>query len=95
MSKRKSRMRQKRVLLFLISDYPFPFFREWYITSSSIRALPRSCTGLGISVILIPDKKEQTPNGKYKNNIYVLLSQDNPDIYRDLSENDELPLFVS
>lgn len=39
--------------------------------------------------------KKHKGNSKYKNNIYVLLSQDNPDIYRDLSETDELPLFVS
>lgn len=29
---------------------------------------------------------------KYKNNIYVLLAQDNPEIYRDLSQPEELPL---
>ena len=39
--------------------------------------------------------KKHTGTGKYKNNIYVLLSQDNPEIYRDLSEPEELPLFIS
>ena len=29
---------------------------------------------------------------KFKNNVYILLSQDNPDIYRDLSEPEALPL---
>ena len=32
--------------------------------------------------------------GKYKNNVYVLLPQDNPEIYRDLSKPEELPLFI-
>ena len=36
-----------------------------------------------------------TIGGKYKNNIYVLLSKDNPEIYRDLNEPEELPLFIS
>ena len=39
--------------------------------------------------------KKHKGTGKYKNNIYVLLSQDNPEIYRDLSEPEELPLFIS
>ena len=38
--------------------------------------------------------KKHKGNGKYKNNVYVLLPQDNPDIYRDLSEPEELPLFI-
>ena len=38
--------------------------------------------------------KKHKGTGKYKNNVYVLLSQDNPDIYRDLSEPEELPLFI-
>jgi len=39
--------------------------------------------------------KKHRGSGKYKNNIYVLLSQDNPEIYRDLTEPEELPLFIS
>ena len=42
---------------------------------------------------LIKIKKYKGP-GKYKNNIYVLLPQDNPDIYRDITEPEELPMFV-
>lgn len=38
--------------------------------------------------------KKHKGNGKYRNNVYVLLSQDNPDIYRDLIEPEELPLFI-
>ena len=38
--------------------------------------------------------KKHKGTGKYKNNVYVLLSQDNPDIYRDLAEAEELPMFV-
>ena len=41
---------------------------------------------------LIEIRKHAGP-GKYKNNVYVLLSQDNPEIYRDLEEPEELPLF--
>ena len=43
---------------------------------------------------LIKVKKHKGP-GKYKNNIYVLLPQDNPDIYRDITETEELPMFVT
>lgn len=43
---------------------------------------------------LIEVKKHKGAS-KYKNNIYVLLSQDNPDIYRDLSEPEELPMFMT
>ena len=39
--------------------------------------------------------KKYKGTGKYKNNIYVLLPQDNPEIYRDLSEPEELPLLVT
>ena len=39
--------------------------------------------------------KKYKGTGKYKNNIYVLLPQDNPKIYRDLSEPEELPLLVT
>ena len=64
-------------------------------------------TKLGIAMSTVQDRinllekrkliaiKKYKGTGKYKNNVYVLLSQDNPDIYRDLSETDELPLFVS
>ena len=38
--------------------------------------------------------KRHKGTGKYKNNVYVLLPQDNPEIYRDLSESEELPLFI-
>lgn len=41
---------------------------------------------------LIAIKKHNGPS-KYKNNVYVLRSQDNPDIYRDLEEPEELPLM--
>ena len=43
---------------------------------------------------LIEIKKHKGAS-KYKNNIYILLSQDNPDIYRDLSESEELPMFMT
>ena len=64
-------------------------------------------TKLGIAMSTVLDRinllekrkliaiKKHKGTGKYKNNVYVLLSQDNPNIYRDLSETDELPLFVS
>jgi len=39
--------------------------------------------------------RKHTGDGKYKNNVYVLLSQDNPDIYRDLTEPEELPMFMT
>ena len=63
-------------------------------------------TKLGIAVSTIQDRigmlekrkliaiKKHTGTGKYKNNFYVLLPQDNPEIYRDLSEPEELPLFI-
>lgn len=34
-------------------------------------------------------------NGKYKNNVYTLLSTDNLDIYHDLSEPEELPMYIT
>lgn len=34
-------------------------------------------------------------SGKYKNNVYTLLSIDNPEIYRDLDEPEELPMYIS
>ena len=61
-------------------------------------------TKLGMAVSTIQDRinylvqqqlitiKKHTGPGKYKNNIYVLLAQDNPDIYRAHSEPEELPL---
>lgn len=39
--------------------------------------------------------KKHKGTGKHKNNIYVLLSQDNPEIYRDLNEPEELPMFMT
>ena len=39
--------------------------------------------------------KKHKGTGKYKNNIYVLLHQDNPEIYRDLSEPEELPMYIT
>ena len=38
--------------------------------------------------------KKHTGTGKYKNNVYVLLPQDNPEIYRDLTEPEELPMYI-
>ena len=61
---------------------------------------------LGIAVSTVQDRinllekrklievKKHKGTSKYKNNIYVLLPQDNPDIYCDLSEPEELPLFI-
>ena len=63
-------------------------------------------TKLGIAMSTVQDRinllekrkliaiKKHKGAGKYKNNVYVLLHQDNPDIYRDLSELGELPLFI-
>lgn len=34
-------------------------------------------------------------SGKYKNNVYTLLSTNNPEIYRDLDEVEELPMYIS
>ena len=63
-------------------------------------------TKLGIAMSTVQDRisllekrkliaiKKYKGTGKYKNNIYVLLPLDNPDIYRDLSEPEELPLFI-
>ena len=63
-------------------------------------------TKLGIAVSTAQDRinlleerklisiKKHKSTSKYKNNIYVLLSQDNPEIYRDLSESEELPMLV-
>ena len=39
--------------------------------------------------------KKHTGAGKYKNNVYILLPQDNPEIYRDLSEPEELPMYIT
>ena len=39
--------------------------------------------------------KKHTGTGKYKNNVYVLLPQDNPEIYRDLAEPEELPMYIT
>lgn len=39
--------------------------------------------------------KKHTGTGKYKNNVYVLLPQDNPEIYRDLTEPEELPMYIT
>lgn len=39
--------------------------------------------------------RKHTGAGKYKNNIYVLLPQDNPEIYRDLTEPEELPMYIT
>lgn len=39
--------------------------------------------------------RKHTGTGKYKNNVYVLLPQDNPEIYRDLSEPEELPMYIT
>ena len=59
---------------------------------------------LGIAVSTVQDRlrlleqrkliavRKHTGVSKYKNNIYVLLAQDNPEIYRDLGEPEELPL---
>ena len=67
--------------------------------------LHKISTKLGIAVSTVQDRinylvkwkpieiKKHTGPGKYKNNFYVLLSQDNPEIYRDLEEPEELPLF--
>jgi len=67
--------------------------------------LHKISTKLGIAVSTVQDRinylvkrklieiKKHTGPGKYKNNVYVLLSQDNPEIYRDLEEPEELPLF--
>lgn len=64
-------------------------------------------TKLGIAVSTVQDRinllvkrkliaiKKHQGTGKHKNNIYILLSQDNPDIYRNLAETEELPIFVS
>ena len=38
--------------------------------------------------------KKHTGTGKYKNNVYVLLSQNNPDTNRGLSEPEKLSTFV-
>ena len=63
-------------------------------------------TKLGIAVGTVQDRigllekqkliaiKKHKGSSKYKNNVYVLLPQDNPDIYRDLAETEELPMFV-
>ena len=63
-------------------------------------------TKLGIAMSTVQDRinllekrkliaiKKHKGNGKYKNNVYVLLPQDNPEIYRDLNEPEELPLFI-
>lgn len=59
---------------------------------------------LGIAISTVQDRirqleqrkliaiRKHTGPSKYKNNIYVLLAQDNPEIYRDLTEPEELPL---
>lgn len=39
--------------------------------------------------------EKHTGTGKYKNNVYVLLPQDNPEIYRDLTEPEELPMYIT
>lgn len=39
--------------------------------------------------------RKHSGSGKYKNNVYTLLSTDNPDIYRDLTEPEELPMYIT
>ncbi len=39
--------------------------------------------------------RKHSGNGKYKNNVYTLLPTDNPEIYRDLTEPEELPMYIS
>ena len=67
--------------------------------------LHKISTKLGIAVSTVQDRinylvkrkliavKKYKGVGKYKHNVYVLLSQDNPEIYRDLEEPEELPLM--
>lgn len=42
---------------------------------------------------IIEKSKHGNLNGR-RNNVYTLLSLDNPEVYRDLSTTEELPLFV-
>ena len=42
---------------------------------------------------IIEKSKHGNLNGR-RNNIYTLLSLDNPEVYRDLTPKEELPLFV-
>lgn len=34
-------------------------------------------------------------NGKYRNNVYTLLSTNNLEIYREQDEPEELPMYIS
>lgn len=42
---------------------------------------------------IIEKSKHGNLNGR-RNNVYTLLSLDNPEVYRDLTPKEELPLFV-
>lgn len=62
---------------------------------------------LGIAISTVQDRinllekrklisiRKHSGSGKYKNNVYTLLSTDNPDIYRDPTEPEELPMYIT
>ncbi len=70
-------------------------------------SLQKMSSKLGIAMSTVQDRISQlekrklisihkhSGTGKYKNNVYTLLPTDNPEIYRDLMEPEELPMYIS
>ncbi len=70
-------------------------------------SLQKMSSKLGIAMSTVQDRINQlekrklisihkhSGTGKYKNNVYTLLSTNNPEIYRNLTEPEELPMYIS
>ncbi len=70
-------------------------------------SLQKISSKLGIAMSTVQDRinqlekrkliaiRKHSGSGKYKNNVYTLLATDNPEIYRDLDEPEELPMYIS
>ncbi len=70
-------------------------------------SLQKMSSKLGISMSTVQDRinllekrkliaiHKHSGSGKYKNNVYTLLPTDNPEIYCDLPEPEELPMYIS
>ncbi len=70
-------------------------------------SLQKMSSKLGISMSTVQDRINQlekrkliaihkhSGSGKYKNNVYTLLSTNNPEIYREMDEPEELPMYIS
>ncbi len=73
---------------------------------SAGQACKKMSSKLGIAMSTVQDRinllkkrkliaiHKHSGNGKYKNNVYTLLSTNNPEIYRDLTEPEELSMYI-